>query len=481
MKGRARTAAGTRAAPPPPGPGPEPGPSAGGATLRALAAPLAVELLLGMAVGLAGTLLAARSSDASGAAFALAHHVFGAVFILFRVVGAGVGVVVAQALGAGRRERADAAALTALAAATWLGAALALLTLAAGTPLLRALNAPPSVLPLAAPLLAALAPAMLLDAWIATQSAVLRAHLAARPVLAVTAAMHLVHLGAMGPLMHGVGPWPGLGLAGFALALLLARAVALALYLALWRERLGVRPRLRDLWRPSAAELRPMAHIGLPAAAEQAAYRIAFVASVAVVGALGAQALAAHAYAQQVIMVVLLPGLATGLAVEVLAGRCIGAGRLRAADRLVRRALARGLALSLAVALAAALFGPALLGAFSSDRAIVASAALMLWWTVLLEPGRTFNLVLVNALRAAGDARYPVAVGALSMALVLAGGSWLLGWVLGLGLSGVWIAYVADEWLRGLLMWRRWRRLDWVPHARASRRRLARGAPARQA
>jgi Na+-driven multidrug efflux pump len=45
----------------------------------------------------------------------------------------------------------------------------------------------------------------------------------------------------------------------------------------------------------------------------------------------------------------------------------------------------------------------------------------------------------------------------------------------------VWIAYAADEWLRGLLMWRRWRRLDWVPHARASRRRLARGAPARQA
>jgi Na+-driven multidrug efflux pump len=42
-----------------------------------------------------------------------------------------------------------------------------------------------------------------------------------------------------------------------------------------------------------------------------------------------------------------------------------------------------------------------------------------------------------------------------------------------MGLPGLWIAYAADEWLRGLIMWRRWATLAWVPHARASRRRSA--------
>jgi Na+-driven multidrug efflux pump len=65
-----------------------------------------------------------------------------------------------------------------------------------------------------------------------------------------------------------------------------------------------------------------------------------------------------------------------------------------------------------------------------------------------------------------------VAVGSVSMLIVLAGGSWLLGIHFGWGLPGLWIAYAADEWIRGLLMWRRWATLGWLPHARAVRRRL---------
>jgi Na+-driven multidrug efflux pump len=91
---------------------------------------------------------------------------------------------------------------------------------------------------------------------------------------------------------------------------------------------------------------------------------------------------------------------------------------------------------------------------------------------VLLEPGRTFNLVVINALRATGDARFPVVAGAASMVFVMAGGAWLLGDVMGLGLVGLWIAYAADEWVRGLTMCARWWRQGWVPAARATHRRI---------
>ena len=451
--------------------------------LFALTWPLLLELLMGIGVSIAGTAMAARLSDTSGAAFALSNHVFGTLFLLFRIVGAGVGVVLTQALGAGRRDAADAVAHAVLGASTWIGLAVALPTLTAPGTLLGWMNAPAEVLPLAAPLLMALAPAMLLDAWNATMTAVMRAHLRARDTLAVMVVMQLTHLALMGPLMFGAGPWagaplwlhiPALGLPGYALALVLARLLAIGLHLWLWRKRLGLRPQWSDAWRLRRSELAAVARIGLPGAAENIAYRLAYMVSVAVVGSLGAVALATHAYANQFVILVLLFGMAIGLSVETLVGHLIGAGMLQQAHRLVRRAMAGGLAASVAVSTLVALLAPWLLRLFTQDAQIIAAAVTLLWWTVLVEPGRTFNLVVINALRAAGDARYPVLAGAASMVVVLAGGSWLLGSYFGLGLPGVWIAYAADEWLRGLLMWRRWSRLAWVPHARASRRRLSR-------
>ena len=56
--------------------------------------------------------------------------------------------------------------------------------------------------------------------------------------------------------------------------------------------------------------------------------------------------------------------------------------------------------------------------------------------------------------------------------------SWLLGVHWGWGLAGVWMAYAADEWIRGLLMWRRWLTQGWVPHARKTHARIKAQTPA---
>ncbi len=431
-----------------------------------IAAPMGVELVLGIGVGVLGTWMAARLSDTDGAAFALSQHVLGMLFVVFRIVGAGIGVVVAQSLGGGRRDTADAVARATLGASTWVGLGTAALAALGAVPLLRLLNAPPDVLPRAAPFLVMLAPAVLLDAWNACMASVMRAHLRVRETLAVIVCMHLALLAGALLLM------PRWGLPGYALSLSASRLLGLLLHRGLWRERLGLRPRAHDWWRLSRGALAPVLRIGLPGAAENIAWRLAFLVSVAVVGQMGGTALATQSYALQVNYVVLLAGLATGLSVEIVVGHLVGAGQLHAAHRLVRRALAVGLVCSTGLALLAALAGPWIMGRFSTDPAIVTGGAVLMWWTVLLEPGRTFNLVVINALRATGDARYPVMAGAASMLLILAGGSAFFGLVLGWGPPGVWIAYALDEWVRGLLMWRRWATQGWVPHARAAHRRL---------
>ncbi len=42
------------------------------------------------------------------------------------------------------------------------------------------------------------------------------------------------------------------------------------------------------------------------------------------------------------------------------------------------------------------------------------------------------------------------------------------------GLPGIFIAYAADKWVRGLLMMARWHGYGWLPNARATPRRVRR-------
>ncbi len=268
--------------------------------LLRLPGPLFVELLLAVMLGLLGTVLAARLGDGHAAAFVLCSQVSAMLFVFFRIVGAGVSVVVSQALGAGRRDEADSTALATLGASSWIGALCTLLAAAGAGPLLRALNSPPEVLALAVPLLRWLAPAVLLNAWNSALSSVLRSHLQARPTMVLVVVMQMAHLLLVVPAMTGLGGWfdgwPGAGLAGFAISLLISRALGLALLLQAWRDRLGLAPRRADWWCWRRHILGPVLHIGLPGAAENIAWRSAFMFSIAVVGLMGTSALATHAY-----------------------------------------------------------------------------------------------------------------------------------------------------------------------------------------
>ena len=78
-----------------------------------------------------------------------------------------------------------------------------------------------------------------------------------------------------------------------------------------------------------------------------------------------------------------------------------------------------------------------------------------------MEPGRTFNLVVINALRASGDAQYPFYVGLISMWLIAVPCAYWFGIKLGYGLVGVWCALAIDEWVRGLAMLHRWQSRRW--------------------
>ena len=442
----------------------------------AVAWPLLAELVLGFGVGFVGMWLVSKESDTAAAAFGLANHVQGAFFLLFRIISMGVGVVITQNLGAGNRRDADQTALASLGASTWLGLGSALLLLLVTDPLLGIMQATTAVRSIAAPYLQVLALALFLDAFNASMAAVMRSHMHTRETMFNILCMHALHIALCFPLMQGAGPIAPMGMIGFAVALTVSRAFGLGMHLWLWRSVLRLAPTGRDAFVIRWSNLRSSVAIGLPGAAEAIAYRVAILVSVTVVSGMGTVELATQGYAMQIMNVIVLSTVALGFAGEILVGHLIGAGELRQAMMLVRKCLFWGLAVSTSVAVLTALTAPWTLRLFTSDATIIAQATTLLWVTVLLEPGRTCNIVIITALRAAGDARFPVVAGSASMILIMGFGSWLLGVHFGWGLTGVWFAYALDEGVRGGIMAARWFGLGWVKHAVASRRLVNRSA-----
>ncbi len=153
--------------------------------------------------------------------------------------------------------------------------------------------------------------------------------------------------------------------------------------------------------------------------------------------------------------------LAIGMGTAIITGRMVGAGRTEEAYKRVWRSLRWGLFLTIAVNIVIILFRVPIIELFTEDREIIALATQILLLSILLESGRTFNLILINSLRAAGDAKFPVYMGLLSMVCMSLPLGYYLAFSLDLGLAGIWLAIAADEWMRGIIMFFRWRSRAW--------------------
>ncbi|WP_035055425.1 MATE family efflux transporter [Andreprevotia chitinilytica] len=442
-------------------------------SLFQLALPIFFEQLLHMLVGMVDVFMVSHVGDAAVAGLAAANQIVSLCIMVFGFVGIGGSVVLTHHLGAGDKAGAAQTARSTIAVNAWIGLAISLLVALAAGPLLRAMQLSEHLRVYAWPFLTILGSTLFLEAINLSISAVLRAHGYTRAAMWVSLAQNLVNAAGNAVLLFGWFGLPALGVVGVAWSTVFSRVLALVALLFLLSRALHLRLVLRDLFVIPRDVLRRILHIGLPAAGEKVSWYLAFMTITALSARMGDAVLATQSYTMQLVHIVVLASVSIGLATEIMIGHLVGRGDFDAAYTQVLRSLKIGWMIAVGVAAVVALLAPWLLGCFTKDAAIIATGTLLMRIGIVLEPGRVANLVAINALRATGDARYPAMIGVISMWGVLVGGSWLLGTVLGLGLVGVWLAMLCDEWLRGVLMYRRWQRRAWLPHAQATHAKLA--------
>lgn len=432
------------------------------AELRRLSWPIAVSMLSYSAMTLVDTIFVGRLGPAALAGVGMGGVVSFALVVFSIGLLRGVKVLVSQAVGSGRPERAGdflaagvilAAALGVVTVLTGQAVALVLPYLAASDEVGRHAATYLSIRILGAPLLL----------WYVAMRETAYGQSEARAPMVASIAANLCNIALAYLFIFPLGA----GVAGVALATAVSHAVEAGALIGL-RGRSLLPPLRRGL-----SHLAAVWRMGLPNALQFLIEVGSFVLLTLLIAAMSETDMAAHQIALQAIHFSFLPALAVGEAGSVMAGQAVGADR----DDLVL-GVAR-LAMWLAGVYTALCTGVLALGApwiaqlFTSDAAVIATAIPLLHVAAAFQVADAANVVARGVLRGTGDVRYPAVIGILSAWSLTPPLCWLLGHELGLGAFGGWIGLSAEIMAAAGLFWWRLVRRGWQRSAARSRADLA--------
>jgi putative MATE family efflux protein len=445
-------------------------------TLMGLAWPIFIEQSLRLLVGTVDTFMVSHVSDGAVAALGVANQLVILFVIVFNFIAIGTSVVITHHLGARDRAGADSIATNAIAVNTWMGLAVSLVVFFFAAPLLRVMHLPADLMDYALPFLTLMGGTLFMESMNMSIAAVLRAHHHTRDAMLVSVGQNILNVIGNCIMLFGLFGCPRMGVTGVALSSVFSRCCACVALWIILDYRTHLRLRARDFVKIVWSKVARILRIGLPAAGENMSYWLALLTVTTFTARLGGDSLAIQTYSLTIERVVLLFSLSIGLGTEILIGHLVGAGKFEEAYHTLLRSVRTGFILVICAILPIAAFAPAALRIFTTDTVIIGGGTLLLRLAILLEPGRVFNIIVINSLRATGDVWFPITMGAFSMWCVWVPLSWLLALKLGLGLPGIWLAMITDEWLRGLMMHRRWKQRHWMESARRSHATVAGGA-----
>ncbi len=195
-----------------------------------------------------------------------------------------------------------------------------------------------------------------------------------------------------------------------------------------------------------------------------------------IVGSFGAIALAAHTSALNYMHLSFIPAMALGHASTAIVGQWIGRKDYDTAKARAFTAMKIGMTFMFIAGITFGVFGGFLMRAFSADPEVIRIGRILLILAAAFATFDAMTIVLIGALRGAGDTRWimiVLTIGAYCFNLPLA---CLFAFTLGLGAAGAWIGctiYVIL--LSGVVVWRfrsdAWRNIkifsDDSPHAPA--------------
>lgn len=267
-------------------------------------------------------------------------------------------------------------------------------------------------------------------------------------------------------LIQGHFGFPALGIRGAALATVLGTVMASIMStLSVWKKDnfVSIPFIISQKIRPSAEAFINIIKVGYSVFAEQVLMRVGFMLTAIMAAKQGTNAMAAHQVGMNIMGLSFSFGDGLQATAVALIGYSLGAKQPEKAKDYGRtcRMIGGVIAVILAIVyFCGARFLMSLF--FEGEEEIIAIGVSIMHVIIFVVILQIAQVIYMGCLRGAGDTLYTAITSTISVTLVRTAASYFFGYVLGMGITGIWFGVVADQLSRFLFGSFRFRQGKWT-------------------
>ena len=429
--------------------------------LHSLAFPLIIENLLRVALSSTDVLMLGGYSQAAVAAIGFASQFAFFLILLHNVIGIGVSILISQYIGADRTDDAKKVSQAGTIMTLIFGGILALIFTVSIFPLLSFYELDSEVKRYATQYLLIFNSFSVISAFNVLFGSILRSYGYTRIVMIASIFSSVLNVLGNAVSIYGLFGCPVLGVPGVAFSTVISQFLGcIILWIAIRRHQ-NVRYSLSGCLKVSPIFQRKILSIGVPTVGESILWSGSQIVIISIITTFGTESMTAFTYLNTILRFVFTISSALGTAVQIKIGMFCGAEQKDIAYSKLFRYQTFGTCVSLGLILFLYFAKTLIIPLFTDENEILSLIYSLLPICIILEIGRSVNIITIPALKGAGDIKFPVLIGIISMWLISVGGGALLSVTFEMKLFGIMIMMAADECARGLLSLIRWKSKRW--------------------
>ena len=266
-------------------------------------------------------------------------------------------------------------------------------------------------------------------------------------------------------LIQGHFGFPALGIKGAALATVLGTVVSSIMSIvSVWKKDtfVSIPLILEKKLRPCLEAMGSIVKVGYSVFAEQILMRIGFMLTAIMAADQGTAAMAAHQVGMNIMGLSFSFGDGLQATAVALIGYSLGAKDPEKAKQYGRTCRMIGAVISVILAVVYFLGARWLYSMFFVEEEIIEIGVGIMHVIIFIVILQISQVIYMGCLRGAGDTLYTAVASTVSVTLIRTFASWFCGYVLNMGITGIWMGVVADQLSRYIMASLRFKQGKWT-------------------